>query len=200
LLKTGVNAHSAVTGPMAEVVEDSGQYMTEADVAAIAVYLKSLSPAAATGHASFAADDATLHAIMAGGETSSGGRIFMDSCAACHRLSGAGAGRAFPGLAGNAAVLSQDPSSLIEVILNGARLPSTAGAPSGLAMPPFGWRYDNAAIAQLAMFLRAAWGNHASPVTETQVASVRRRDAVVAAQAEPLQAATAGQTAPASPR
>jgi mono/diheme cytochrome c family protein len=200
LLKTGVNAHSAVTGPMAEVVQDSSQYMTDADVAAIAAYLKSLSPAAATGHASFAADDATLRAIMAGGETSVGGRIFMDSCAACHRLSGDGAGRAFPGLAGNAAVLSQDPSSLIEVILNGARLPSTAGAPSGLAMPPFGWRYDNAAIAQLATFLRASWGNHASAVTETQVVAVRQRDDVMAPNAEPRQAATAGETAQASRR
>jgi mono/diheme cytochrome c family protein len=200
LLKTGVNAHSAVTGPMAEVVEDSSQYMTDADVAAIAAYLKSLSPSAATGHAGFAADGATLRTIMAGDEKSVGGRIFMDSCASCHRLSGDGAGRAFPGLAGNAVVLSEDPSSLIEVILHGARLPSTSGAPSGLAMPPFGWRYDNAAIAQLATFLRTSWGNHAASVAETQVGAVRQRDAVVVVKAEPLQAAAAGGAAQASSR
>jgi mono/diheme cytochrome c family protein len=200
LLKTGVNAHSAVTGPMAEVVEDSLQYMTDADVVAIAAYLKSLAPAAETGHAGFAADDATLHSIMAGNEASPGGRLFMDSCSACHRLSGGGAGRAFPSLAGNPSVLSRDPSSLIEVILNGARLPSTAGAPSGLAMPPFGWRYDDAGIAQLASFLRASWGNHAPAVTEAEVAAVRQRNDVAQPKAEPRQAATSGETAQASPR
>jgi mono/diheme cytochrome c family protein len=173
-----VNAHSAVTGPMADVIEHSSQYMTDADITAIATYLKSLSPAAESGHASFTANDRTLQTILAGTETSPGGRIFMDSCSACHRLSGGGASRAFPSLAGNSSVLTPDPSSLIAVILNGARLPSTAGAPSGLAMPPFGWRYDNAAVAQLATFLRGSWGNHASVVTPAEVAAIRQRNDV----------------------
>jgi mono/diheme cytochrome c family protein len=191
LLKTGVNAHSAVTGPMADVIEHSSQYMTDADIAAIAAYLKSLLPATETGHASFTANDTTLQTILAGAETSPGGRIFMDSCSACHRLSGGGASRVFPSLAGNPSVLSQDPSSLIAVILNGARLPSTAGAPSGLAMPPFGWRYDNVAVAQLATFLRVSWGNHASAVTPAEVTAIRQRNDVAQLRAEPQQAATA---------
>jgi mono/diheme cytochrome c family protein len=196
LLKTGVNGHSAVTGPMAEVVEDSSQFMTDGDVAAIAVYLKSLSPADGNGHGSFVANDATLRTILAGDETSAGGRSFMDSCSACHRLSGGGASRAFPGLAGNPSVLSEDPSSLIGVILNGARLPSTAGAPSGLAMPPFGWRYDDVAVAALATFVRGSWGNHASAVTAAQVREVRRRrNDLVALEVEPRRAAVAGVTA-----
>jgi mono/diheme cytochrome c family protein len=160
---------------MADVVEHSGQHMTDGDVAAIATYLKSLSPAAENGAARFAASDETLRTIMAGAEASPGGRSYMDSCAACHRLSGEGAGRAFPRLAGNPNVLSEDPSSLIAVILAGARLPSTDGAPSGLAMPPFGWRYDDAAVAQLATFVRSSWGNHAPAVTAAQVAAVRGR-------------------------
>ena len=89
----------------------------------------------------------------------------MDSCAACHRLSGSGESFAFPTLAGNSSVLNSDPSSLIAVILNGARLPSADAAPTGLAMPPFGWRYDDADIAKLATFVRANWGNSAPPVT-----------------------------------
>ena len=40
LLKSGRNPRSAVTGPMADVVRDSTQYMTEQDVAAIATYLR----------------------------------------------------------------------------------------------------------------------------------------------------------------
>jgi mono/diheme cytochrome c family protein len=175
LLRSGRNPHSAVTGPMADVVRDSTQYMTEQDVAAIATYLKSLPPAPEDRRPTFAANDATTRTIIAGDERSTGGRIYMDSCAACHRLSGSGERLAFPTLAGNSSVLNSDPSSLIAVILNGARLPSTAGAPSGLAMPPFGWRYDDAEIAELATFVRANWGNSAPPVADAEVAKVRKQ-------------------------
>jgi mono/diheme cytochrome c family protein len=175
LLRSGRNPHSAVTGPMADVVRDSTQYMTDQDAAAIATYLKSLSLAPEDHRATFAANDATIRTFMAGDERSAGGRIYMDSCAACHRLSGGGERVAFPTLAGNSIVLNSDPSSLIAVILDGARLPSTAAAPSGLAKPPFGWRYDDVDIAEVATFVRTNWGNGARPITAAQVAMVRKR-------------------------
>ncbi len=174
LLKTGRNAYSSVTSSMTDVIAHSTQFMTDGDVAAIATYLKSLSPAPDTGRATFAANETTIRTLMAGTESTTGGRIYMDSCAACHRLSGSGQDSTFPRLAGNASVLSADPSTLIAVILQGARLPSTADAPTDLAMPPFGWRYDDGEIAQLVTFLRASWGNSASPVTAAQVATVRQ--------------------------
>jgi mono/diheme cytochrome c family protein len=172
LLKSGRNERSAVTGSMADVVRHSTQYMSEQDVAAIAVYLKSLSPAPGE-RARFAASDATILTIMAGTEQSPGGRIYLDSCAACHRLAGGGENLTFPALAGNPTVLNSDPSSLIAVILNGARAPPTDAAPTGLTMPGFAWRYDDIDIAALATFLRASWGNDAAPVSAAQVS--RRR-------------------------
>ena len=174
LLKAGRSTYTAVSGQMGEVVQHSTQFLADADLKAIAVYLKSLPPAPESGRARFAPDETSYKTIMAGGEHSAGGRMFMDSCAACHRLSGSGETTAFPRLAGNASVLSENPNSLIAVIVGGARLPSTAGAPTGLAMPPFGWRYDDEAVAQLATFVRTNWGNHASPVTAAQVATVRK--------------------------
>jgi mono/diheme cytochrome c family protein len=175
LLNSGRMAHSGVSGPMAAVVEGSTQYMNEQDVAAIAAYLKSLSPAPETGNATFVASDATIRTIMAGDEQSPGGRIYIDSCAACHRLSGSGENFAFPTLAGNPSVLSSDPSSLIAVILDGARLPSTASAPTGLAMPAFDWRYGDEDIANLTSFVRSSWGNGAAPVTVAEVARIRKQ-------------------------
>ena len=175
LLQSGRNAHSAVTGTMADVVRNNTQFMTDQDVAAVAGYLKSLSPASEEGRAHFAASDATLQRVMTGAERSTGGRIYMDSCAACHRLSGSGEKLAFPTLAGNPSVLSGDPSSLIAVILQGARTPSTAGAPTGLTMPGFDWRYDDANIAELATFVRSSWGNQGAPVSAGQVRKVRDR-------------------------
>jgi mono/diheme cytochrome c family protein len=176
LLKAGRSEHSAVTGAMADAVGHSTQYMTDQDVTAIAIYVKSLSAAPERGRASFVASDSTIGSIMAGSERSAGGRIYLDSCAACHRLSGSGENSTFPTLAGNPSVLSSDPSSLISVILEGARAPSTAAAPSGLAMPGFGWRYNDADIAALATFTRSSWGNNAPPVPATKVAEIRDHD------------------------
>jgi len=172
LLKSGRNEHSAVTGSMADVVRHSTQYMTEQDVGAIATYLKSLSPAPGT-RSGFAANDTTTRTILAGTEQSPGGRIYMDSCAACHRLSGGGESLTFPTLAGNSTVLNSDPSSLVTVILNGARAPVTDAAPTGLAMPGFRWRYDDTDIAALATFVRASWGNDAPAVSAAQVSHLR---------------------------
>jgi mono/diheme cytochrome c family protein len=174
LLKSGRMAHSAVTGAMSEVVQHSTQFMSDPDIAAMAAYLKSLSPAPQAGRAAYSADEQTLQTIMAGQERSTGGRIYMDSCAACHRLSGQGEDFVFPALAGNPSVLNADPASFIAVILKGARLPSTDRAPTGLAMPGFGWRYGDQDLAALATFVRTGWGNRASPVTAQQVAKVRQ--------------------------
>ena len=173
LLKAGRSEHSAATGAMADAVDHSTQYMTDQDVTAIAIYLKSLSAAPERGRASFAASDSTIGSIMAGSERSPGGRIYLDSCAACHRLSGSGQNLTFPTLAGNSSVLSSDPSSLINVILQGARAPSTAAAPTGLTMPGFGWRYSDADVAALATFVRSSWGNNAPPVAAASVARIR---------------------------
>jgi hypothetical protein len=41
-------------------------------------------------------------------------------------------------------------------------------------MPAFGWRYDDAEVAELASFVRSAWGNNAPAVTADAVAQVRK--------------------------
>jgi mono/diheme cytochrome c family protein len=174
LLKSGRNPHSAVSGAMVEVVSFSTQYLEDRDISAIAAYLKTLGPAPGD-RPTFTPDPSSLQTYLDGTQNDPGGKIFMDSCSACHRLGGQGAGTAFPGLAGNPMVLSRDPASLIAVILTGSRLPSTASAPSNLAMPGFAWRYDDSDVAALATFVRSAWGNHAPPVTPGQVTDARAR-------------------------
>ena len=44
LLKTGRSRHAAVAGPMSEVVTHSTQYLSDGDLNAIAVYLRSPAP------------------------------------------------------------------------------------------------------------------------------------------------------------
>ena len=175
ILKTGRTALSAVHGPMTEVVVNSTSGMQDSDLRAMAVYLKSLSPAPAEGRASYVPDGATYAMFKEGRAKERGARMFMDSCSACHRLDGQGYDHAFPRLAGNLTVLAPYTDSLLAILLYGNRLPAVQDQPSRLAMPPFSWRYSDEEIADLATFLRSAWGNGAPAVKASEVARVRKR-------------------------
>lgn len=172
-LKTARNAHQAVIGaPMADVVRHSTQHLSDADLLAMAKYLKTL-PATPDGTARFSANPATASALAAGQEGSRGAELYIDNCAACHRTTGQGDTRVFPAIAGNPSVLAADPVSLIHLVLAGSSLPGTATAPSALGMPGYAWRMSDAEIAQLLTFVRSGWGNQAGAVTAQQVAKVR---------------------------
>lgn len=169
------NAHSAVVGsPMADVVSHSTQDMAPEDLKAIAVYLKSLTPGAEE-KARYAASDATAKALKAGREENRGAQLYLDNCAACHRTDATSNAKVFPALAGNPSVLSDDPTSLIRLVLAGSSLPSTKGAPSNLGMPGFAWRLSDEEAAQLVTFVRQSWGNQASAADAGQVARIRKQ-------------------------
>ena len=173
-LKTARNKHSGVLGePMQDVVLHSTQNMSDADLTAMAMYIKSL-PATGNKQVGFTASDATVQKIMSGNDSERGVQLYLDNCAACHRVDGKASGNVFPALPGNPTVLQEDPTSLVRVILAGARLPSTKAAPSDLGMPGFAWRLSDEETAQLATFVRTAWGNQAPAVAAKDVAAVRK--------------------------
>jgi len=163
-LATGRNARSAASGPMAEVVAYSTSQLPTADVRAMAVYLKDQPARTASGVAPMAADAPAMVA---------GAAIFQDSCTACHRQSGEGVPRLFPSLKGSAVVQSDDPTTVVRVVLNGALAVATDAAPTAPAMPPFGWKLSDPQVAAVATYVRNAWGNAASPVSAAQVHELR---------------------------
>ncbi len=163
-LKTGSNAKGAATGPMAEVVENSTQHLSEADLRAIATYLKSVPEQ--KQKAKGPGDDRQR---LARGEA-----IYIDQCAGCHMENGEGQRNAFPPLRGNAVVQSKDPDTMLHMVLAGARVAATRGNPSGLAMPAFDWKLTDQDVADLATYLRGAWGNRAAPVPASDVKKVRK--------------------------
>ena len=172
-LRTARNAQQSVIGPpMSDVVVHSTQNLTEADLQAIAAYLKTLAPTPGDAP-KFAANPATAAALAKGHEADRGAELYDDNCAACHHTDGAGSPKALPMIAGNSSVLAQDPNSLIRLVLAGSALPGTTAAPSPLGMPGFGWRLSNEEVAQLLTFIRTSWGNQASSVTAGEVAQVR---------------------------
>ncbi|QUS37131.1 c-type cytochrome (plasmid) [Falsirhodobacter algicola] len=173
-LSTARNAHAAVIGPpMQDVVAHSLQYLTPEDITAIARYLKTLSPAGDQAARFTPGDTATASALARGETSSRGGEVFLDSCAACHFSAGTGTTDAIPGLAGNPTVLTEDPSSLIRLILTGDTLPRTEERPNTLGMPRFDWRLDDDEVAEVLTFIRTGWGNDAPEVTAEEVAEVR---------------------------
>ncbi|MER8811101.1 cytochrome c [Mesorhizobium australicum] len=129
-LKTGVNAHSIASGPMAEAIENSTSKMTDPALKAVAVYLKSLGPD--TGNAQAPKPD---EARMVAGAA-----IYHDNCSACHGGDSAGAGALFPALVGNSIVAQGNPETLARVVLAGSQAVHTAGAPTTPSMPSLAWR------------------------------------------------------------
>ncbi|WP_042270238.1 cytochrome c [Paraburkholderia heleia] len=170
-LKAGRDAHSAAFGEMRDVVIDSTQYMSDADLGSIADYLQSLAPA--RQHASLVYSDAVALALHAGHPDSPGARTFLDNCAACHRSDGNGYEGVFPRLALSSTVNAQDPTSLISLVLHGASMPGTKTAPTVFTMPAFGQRLNDQQVADVVTFIRGAWGNQAPAVDADAVRRIR---------------------------
>ncbi|NDJ56337.1 c-type cytochrome [Enterobacteriaceae bacterium 4M9] len=177
-LKTGQTAHAAAFGSMTDVVSDSTQHLSDEDVQAIAAYLKTLKPSDPQSTAPADNSDTTA-ALIRGDVSKPGAQVYMDNCAACHRTDGKGYASTFPALAHNSAVLSDDPSSLISLVLKGGKAPVTQQAITGLAMPDFGWRLDDKQVADVLTFIRSGWGNNAVAVTPDEVKALRQNISTV---------------------
>ncbi len=171
-LKTGRSDRSAVFGGMSDVIVHSMQYMSEADLTAIARYLKSL-PAVDATDTPHQYDPAVADALWNGDDSKRGAAVYIDNCAACHRTDGHGYTRVFPALAGNPVLLSEDPTSLIHIVLKGGTLPATHTAPSTFTMPAFYWRLSDQEVADVVNFIRTSWGNKGGDVKATDVKGLR---------------------------
>jgi mono/diheme cytochrome c family protein len=165
-LKTGSSAKAASGGPMAEVIAMSTQHLSDADLQAIAAYLKDLpgkNP-----------ETSTTSARLDQGTSDRGQTIYVDDCTACHRKDGSGMAGVFPPLRGSSPVQADDPTTVLQVLLSGARMPATRTKPSALAMPAFDRKLTDQDIADVATYVRHAWGNEAAPVSPRDVSRVRR--------------------------
>jgi mono/diheme cytochrome c family protein len=164
-LKTGHNRFAAASGPMAEEVTQSSARMTDADLRAVAVYLKDRPAPEAPAATPLPQDDPSMRL---------GAAIYRDECSACHTPKGSGVEGIFPTLANSPAVQSDDPTSVVHVILRGARSAGTEGAPTAAAMPPLGWLLNDDQAASVATYVRNSWGNAAPAVKAETVARERR--------------------------
>ncbi|MCM2252514.1 MAG: cytochrome c [Ramlibacter sp.] len=163
LLRTGVAPRATALGPMAEVVLQSTQHLSPADLRAMALFLGSLSQGRPP------ARPAALKARKA----ERGAKLYGEHCASCHGDDGEGVPGAYPALAGNRAVTLPLAANLVQVVLGGGFAPATAGNPRPYGMPPFATVLGDADVAAVISHIRAAWGNHAAAVDELAVARQR---------------------------
>lgn len=168
LLKTGVSKQGAVYGPMAEVVYDSLQYLTDEDTRAMAVYLKSLAQGGLPPHETSGVPRAESSLLLAFGKT-----VYERRCASCHGANGEGAPPNYPPLAGNQSIQMSSSVNAIRMVLNGGYPPGTAGNPKPYGMPPFAQALSDDEIAGVVTYIRTSWGNRGSAVTAADANNLR---------------------------
>ncbi len=187
-LKTGraMNAAQAA-GPMGEVVHFSTGNMTDSDLTAMAVYLKTVPALQTEGQSvpvtlpeaertqavhKFGAIREELGAALIKTDFASGEELYLTQCAACHGVQGEGQAAAYyPTLAGNGDLRRDNPANLVNVIAQGVSHATLYRAP---LMPGFAKDLDNAQIAEVANYTRINFGGlEQSDLTEADIAALR---------------------------
>jgi mono/diheme cytochrome c family protein len=189
-LRTGRLIQKAqAAGSMGEAVEHSFQYLSQADIGAIATYLRSVPPVhnPADGSSRFTAgrmfsELATLRGrdgiSSDNGASPTGAELFQGNCASCHAAEGQGSKDGYyPSLFHNSATGARNATDLIAAILYGVDR-TVSGRQS--FMPGFGGQATDANplgdrdIAVLGTYVLAHYGPGDTTITEQQVAEARR--------------------------
>lgn len=173
-LSTGrADGHGAASGPMAEAVENSLQYLTPADAQALAAYLQVVQARPGTPTAPGnppASLKASTPWAPARRTAGLGRQIFQSACSSCHAWNGQAPASSYAALAGSRAV--SDPSGLnvVQVVLAGgdARI-----AGEHLKMPAFAQGLSDAEIAAVSNYVLGQFGGVQGRVTLRQVHAAR---------------------------
>ena len=175
-------------GDMGEAVQDSFQYLTPADINAIATYVKGVAgvhgPADDTSR--FTAGKPSLELAAFRGRdgitsdvaNATGAELFQGNCASCHAAEGQGSKDGYyPSLFHNSATGAKNTGNLIAAILYGVDRDISG---KQAFMPGFGGRSGDANplsdrdIATLGSYVLTQFGSGGTSITEQQVAEIRR--------------------------
>lgn len=167
-------------GPMAEAIDHSLRHLNDADLHAIAIYLKSV-PAihdagdtrAASSWGAKADDLLSIRGLALPTDLNrmTGPQLYDAHCATCHQAHAEGSfDGGLPSLFHNAALGRTKANNLIMVILEGVQ---RQVEPPELRMPGFAHSLTDQQIATLASYLTQRYGNPKAVVTADQVKSLR---------------------------
>ena len=105
--------------------------------------------AGTVGNAVWAADD--------------GQALYDRKCATCHQRNGEGIPHAYPALSGDAFLLGAEDDEVIKLIFKGRD-----------GMPAWAMFLKDDEIAKILTYARDSWGNAAPPISNDQVAALRK--------------------------
>ncbi len=160
------DGRGTASGPMGEAVDNSLRYLTQNDVSAMVVYLRSIKPQTTPAPSADAGE-------VAANVDSQGAAVYAGACAGCHGWSGVSPVIPYATLTGVRSVNDPTATNVVQVILSGAhRMASTAGT----VMPAFGGAYSDTEIASLANYVTARFGAQPSAVTAHTIAALRAED------------------------
>ena len=172
-LQTGKNRFGTAFGTMVEVINNSTRHMSDDDLRGMATYLTSLPAVKERDATPYRYNDSETQKLLALDFSTPGARVYYEYCSNCHVTSGQGYYPFQPPLAGNPVIMDTDPSSLINITLNGSLRVIAGTGPDVNDMPYFRSLLNDQQIADSLTFIRNAWGNMAPPVTAAQVAELR---------------------------
>ncbi len=169
------DGRSSAAGPMAEVIDNSLQYLTHPDIDAIVTYLKTVP----------ANDDATDVAAAptpskpqevaaqpaANQQSESGLHVFEGACIGCHQFDGKGAVSRYATIVGGRTANDPAGTNATQALIEGThlRIAKTAGF-----MPDFGNGYSDPEIAAVVNYVTGRFGARASALTPGEVAKRRQ--------------------------
>ncbi len=168
LLQVGISHRGTVYGPMAEVVYNSLQYLSDEDATAMAVYLKSLPPRDSSPEIPSSAR------LVQPNVMELGRGVYEKQCAVCHGSEGKGHPPVYPPLAANQSITMASPVNSIRMVLNGGYPPGTKKNPRPHGMPPFSHILNDDEVAAVVTYIRVAWGNTGTPVAPAQASDLRK--------------------------
>ena len=176
-LNTGhADGHGSASGPMAEAVENSLQYLTPQDTAALVAYLRKVPARSGAAGTEVNASPHAMAASYAWAPSANdapdglGKHIFEGACASCHQWNGQGQQTPYAALAGDQAVNDSSGINLTQAILHGSSLRTAGGQ---VFMPAFGAAYSDQEIAAVSNYVIGHFGEKTGRVTAEEIAKRR---------------------------
>lgn len=167
---------SSASGPMAEAVENSLQFLTTEDNQALVKYLRNIKPITTDTTMSVNLEPKGALSSTAIGpyatESSLGKRLFAADCSGCHQWNGSGRQSKYASLVGSTAVNDPQGRSVVQAIISGTSI-NIGGQHE--VMPSFGSTYSDEEIAAVANFVVHHFGGKEGKVSVKQVSKQREQ-------------------------
>jgi mono/diheme cytochrome c family protein len=177
-LKTGhARGRSSASGPMAEVIEHSLQYLNDIDLRSMVIFLRSLQKKVGevpytTVVSEGSANSSAVGPALGSLKSDVGLKLFAGDCAGCHLWNGTGRQSEYADLVGARAVNDPSGSNIVMAILNGSRI---SVGNQRMEMPGFRDKYSNEQIAALANYVLQHFGGTSGVVTGENVQGLREQ-------------------------